>query len=94
MPEVLTIDVSSGGETALHRVHQSVGTAMLKKGMHTIPPTLSFPLDDRSFLYKAMPVLVPSALGATAQENLEVQLKVLMSALNSVSASLPVQKWF
>lgn len=65
------------------------GTTMLKKSIPIISLALLFRVDATSFPYKAMPALLPHAIGATTQEDLEAQLKILMSALSScVSASL------
>lgn len=68
-------------------MHQYLGIVMLKKGIPTFLPALILPTDGTSFLYKAMPLLLAHAMSVTPQENLEVQFKILMFALNNVSVS-------
>lgn len=74
-------------ETGLQRVHKSVNNALMRRGVRAVPTVLIHPLEDMSYPFRAMPILAPNTVGATQNKNLEVHLKALMSALNSVSAS-------
>lgn len=76
--------ISNIHKTKLQRLHQSMSNFLGKRGVITISTTIKFPHEDSSNSFKKMNVLVPSRVGASPNENLEVNLRTIILSMNSI----------